>query len=95
MVPCYQEAEEFGQVGGRLEIVLDDSGKVTKAAYSKGPASAKVRRCLVKAAKALTIPEEAERPATHMCEWGGTLMARSQIMSWGHKVLKPGEKPSK
>lgn len=95
VVPCYQEVEEFGQVGGRLEIVLDANGRVAKAAYSKGPASAKVRRCLVKAAKALTVPEEAERPATHLCEWGGTLMARSQIMSWGRKVLKRGEKPSK
>jgi hypothetical protein len=95
VVPCYQEAEEFGQVAGRLEILIDARGEVTRAAYGKGRASAKVRRCMVKAAKALAIPAEAERPATHVCQWGGTLMEGSQIMSWDRSVLKPGQKSRK
>ena len=95
VVPCYQETEEFGQVAGRLEIVVDAGGKVTKAAYSKGKASAKVRRCLVKAARALEVPAEATRPATHVCQWSGTIMGGTQMMMFDRKVIPAGGKAGK
>ncbi|MBI5478601.1 MAG: serine/threonine protein kinase [Deltaproteobacteria bacterium] len=95
VVPCYQETEEFGQVAGRLEVVVDAAGKITKATYSKGQASAKVQHCLTKAAKALEVPGEAERPAAHVCQWSGTIMGGSQMMMWDRKVVPAGEKAGK
>jgi hypothetical protein len=95
VVACYQETEEFGQVAGRLEIVVDAGGKVTRATYGKGTASAKVKRCLEKAGKALEVAPEAERPATHVCQWSGTIMGGSQMMMWDRKVVKPEAKGGK
>jgi hypothetical protein len=85
-VPCYVEAEESGQVSGKLEVTLDADGKVKKVAYSGGKASAKVRRCLQREGQAVAVPESAERPATHHCQWSGTVMGRSSSMMFSSGV---------
>jgi hypothetical protein len=90
-VPCYVEAEESGQVAGKLEVTIDASGKVTKAAYSGGKAPAKVRKCLEKVGKAVEVPEWVERPAVHHCQWAGTVMGRSSSMMFSSGVKPKGK----
>jgi hypothetical protein len=86
VVPCHVEAGEWGHVSGKLEVVLDANGKVTKVTYSGGKASAKVRRCLQRRVRDSFVPASALRPATRWCRWAGTVVDGVSDMAFSDGV---------
>lgn len=83
VAPCYEKLEAFGNISGRLMIHIGADGKADMAGYDMGEASDLVKRCLTDAGRAVAIPSYKGKPGILVCEYGGTFMRGSQMMSWG------------
>jgi hypothetical protein len=86
---CYDQAGEFGQIGGRLALQMAADGTVTRVTYS-GTASKKVQQCLVDATKARRAPGYTLGAGELDCDYSGTFTHGTSMMTSGAEFKKAG-----
>ncbi len=93
LLPCYDETEETGNVSGKLAARIAQDGTVTKVKVKTG-ASKKLKKCMKARVKKRKLEGYDLGPAKITCQWAGTYMAGTQMMTFnsGFKATPAGKK---
>jgi hypothetical protein len=80
IVKCYMEADEMGNVAGRLSVDIGADGRATDAHF-KGKAGKAVVNCLVALGRSRQIAGFEGPPGQLVCDWAGSVTPGSVSMN--------------